>query len=194
MRRWFAATAFVAVLLGCSSLAPASVVPSSLTVTLTMDCSTMSALCNFNPGSQGSPEQGMANFSPVAPGWSASFDSAPAISWGVILDTYQAGFGTGGSFTLTAPGGMQLSGMLTSGVAFLFPRGTAETAAWFQGNWNNGLSANGVMVWDDFDAGAPVTLNVTTYAPEPASFFLLASALAVSCLLLKACPGKLSIR
>lgn len=159
-----------------------------------MDCSTTPVFCNFNPGSQGSPEQGMADFRPVAPGWSAAFDSGPAIAWGVISGTYQAEFGMGGSFVIAAPSGMQLFGMLTSGVAFSFPGNSAETVAWFQGYWNNGLYADGVMVWENFDAGAPVTLDVTTYTPEPGSFFLLAPALAVSWLLLKAFPGKLSIR
>jgi hypothetical protein len=67
----------------------------------------------------------MADFSPVAPGWSATFDSGPAIAWGVIFGAYQAEFGLGGSVAIAAPGGMQLSGMLTSGVAFSFPSGDA---------------------------------------------------------------------
>jgi hypothetical protein len=34
------------------------------------------------------------------------------------------------------------------------------------------------MAWDTFDAGAPVTLDVTTSTPEPDSFLLFGSALA----------------
>ena len=177
MRGWVTVIAFVAVLLGCTLLASASVVP-SLTTIITMDCSIPPAVCNFDPGSQGSPERGMADFSSVAPGWSATFDSAPAISWGFFFGTYQAEFGAGGSFAIAAPGGMQLSGMLTSGVAFSFPDGSAETVAWFQGYWNDGLFANGVMAWDNFESGAPVTLEVTTSTPEPGSFLLFGSALA----------------
>ena len=120
----------------------------------------------------------MADFSSVAPGWSASFDSAPAIAWGVIFQEYIAEFGPGGFFDIAAPGGMQFLGMLTSGLALSFPDGTAETVGWFQGRWNNGYYADGVMVWDDFETGAPVTLTVTTYTPEPGSFLLLGSALA----------------
>jgi hypothetical protein len=173
-------TAFVATVVGCTSLAPASVIP-SLTATLTMDCSTTPAFCNFDPGDQGSPEQGMVDFSPVAPGWTAAFDSGPAIAWGVFFGAYQAEFGIGGSFTIAAPGGVQLSGTLTSGLAFSFPGGPyAETVAWFQGSWSNGLYADGVMDWESFDAAAPVTLDVNTYTPEPGSFLLLASALGVS--------------
>jgi PEP-CTERM motif len=169
---------FMAVLLGGTLVASATAVP-SLTTTITMDCSTASAVCNFDPGSQGSPESGMADFRSVAPGWSASFDSAPAIAWGIIFQEYIAEFGPGGSFAIAAPGGMQFSGMLTSGLALSFPDGSAETVAWFQGHWNNGLFANGVMVWNDFDPGAPVTLTVTTDAtPEPGSFLLFGSALA----------------
>jgi hypothetical protein len=120
----------------------------------------------------------MADFSLVAPGWSAAFDSAPAIAWGTIFGAYQAEFNMGGSFAIDAPSGMQLSGMLTSGVAFSFPGGYVSTIAWFQGQWNSGLYADGVMAWDTFDAGAPVTLDVTTYTPEPDSFLLFGSALA----------------
>jgi hypothetical protein len=152
---------------------------SSLTTTITMDCSTLPAVCKFNSGNQGSPEQGMANFNSMAPGWSATFDSAPAISWGVILGTYQAEFGMGGAFAIVAPGGLQLSGVVTSGVAFRFPEGTAETAALFQGYWNDGMFATGDMVWNNFEPGAPVTLDVTTYTPEPGSFLLFGSAFAV---------------
>jgi|SRR5580704_2036301 hypothetical protein len=177
MRGCVTVTAFVAVLLGCTPLASASVVP-SLTTTITMACLTPPAVCNFDPGSKGSPESGMADFSSVAPGWSASFHSASAISWGVIFGEYIAEFGPGGSFAIAAPGGMQLSGMLTSGLALSFPDGTAETVAWFQGRWNNGFYADGVMVWDDFETGAPVTLTVTTYTPEPGSFLLFGSAFA----------------
>jgi len=137
------------------------------------------AACNFDPGAQGSPEHGSADFSPVAPGWSAAFDSAPAIAWGVIFGEYIAEFGVGGSFTIDAPGGMHLSGMLTSGVAFSFPGGAAEEVAWFQGYWNNGLYADGLMVGDSLGAdGSFATLVVTTYTPEPGSFLLFGSALA----------------
>jgi hypothetical protein len=150
---------------------------SPLTITITMDCSVFPADCAFDPGQLGSPEQGWADFTPMAPGWSATFDSDPAIAWGVIFGTYIAEF-DGGSFAIAAPGGMQLSGTLTSGVAFSFPGDFAETAAWFRGYWSNGLFANGVMVWDNFDPGAAVTLDVTTYTPEPTSFFLLGSGFA----------------
>jgi hypothetical protein len=178
MRGCVTIVVFLSALLGGTLVASASAV-SSLTTTITMDCSTAPAVCNFNPGSQGSPESGMADFSSVAPGWSASFNSAPAIAWGIIFQEYIAEFGPGGFFDITAPGGMQFSGMLTSGLALSFPDGTAETVAWFQGHWNNGFYANGVMVWDDFEPGAPVTLTVTTYTtPEPGSFLLLGSALA----------------
>lgn len=142
-----------------------------------MDCSMFSTMCAFETGGLGSPEHGLANFTPVAPGWSAAFDSGPAIAWGVIVGNYQAVFGMGGSFAIAAPGGMQLSGMLTSGVAFSFPGGYAEAVAWFQGYWNSGSYADGVMVWNNFDTGAPVTLDVTTYTPEPGSFLLFGSAL-----------------
>jgi hypothetical protein len=168
-------TAFVAALLGCAPMARASIV-SSLTITITMDCSTFSTMCAFDPGGLGSPEHGLADFTPVAPGWSAAFDSAPAIAWGFIFGTYFAEFGTGGSFAIDAPGGMQLSGMLTSGVAFSFPGGLEETVAWFRGYWDNGMYADGVMVWNNFDAGEPVTLDVTTYTPEPGSLLLFGSA------------------
>ncbi len=84
---------------------------------------------HLRPGSRGSPEQGMANFTPVAPGLSAAFYSEPAIAWGFIHQTYYSVFGAGGAFTIDAPGGMQLSGMLTSGVAFRFPSGYAATVA-----------------------------------------------------------------
>ncbi len=145
-----------------------------------MDCSTSQGACSFDPGSQGSPELGMADFNSVAPGWSASFDSAPAISWGVILDEYIAEFGTGGSFTIDAPGGMVFTGMLTSGVAFGFPGGGAEAVAEFQGHWNNGMFADGVMIGDAIgNQGLDATLIVTTFTtPEPGSFLLLGSALA----------------
>ena len=74
---------------------------------------------------------------------------------------------------------MQLAGTLTSGVAFSFQGGYAETVAWFHGYWNNGLYADGVMVWNNFDyGGAPVTLEVTTYTPEPGSIFLFGSGFA----------------
>ena len=177
MRRWLIVTAFVAALLCCTPVASASVIP-SLTTTIVMDCSMFSTVCSFDPGSQGSAEQGFADFSPVAPGWSASFDSGPAIAWGVILGAYQAEFGMGGSFAIAAPGGMQLSGTLTSGLAFSFPGGYEETVAWFQGYWNSGQYADGVMAWDNFDAGNPVTLDVTTSTPEPSSFLLFGSAFA----------------
>jgi PEP-CTERM motif len=188
MRGCVTIAVFLTVLLGSTLVASASAV-SSLTTTITMDCSTPPAVCNFDPGSQGSPESGMANFSSVAPGWSASFDSAPAISWGIIFGEYFAEFGPGGSFAIAAPGGMQFSGMLTSGLALSFPDGSAETVAWFQGRWNNGSYANGVMVWDDFEPGAPVTLTVTTYTPEPGSFLLFGSALAGLAVVLRRTSG-----
>ena len=177
VRLSFTVTALVAVLLVCAPVATADVFP-PLTMTITMDCSMFPADCAFDPGSLGSPEHGSADFTPVAPGWSATFDSDPAIAWGVIFGTYIAQFGAGGSFAIAAPGGMQLSGSLTSGVAFSFPAGYAETVAWFQGYWNNGLYADGVMVWDNFSPGPPVTLEVTTYTPEASSFLLLGSGLA----------------
>jgi hypothetical protein len=177
MRGCVNVTAFVAVLLGCTILASASAV-SSLTTIITMGCSTPPAVCNFDPGSQGSPEHGMADFSSVAPGWSATFDSSPAITWGIFFGEYIANFGPGGSFAITAPGGMQFSGVLTSGLALSFPNGSAETVAWFQGYWNSGLFANGVMDWNSFDPGSPATLNVTTFTPEPGSFLLFGTALA----------------
>jgi hypothetical protein len=34
------------------------------------------------------------------------------------------------------------------------------------------------MAWENFDAGIPVTLDVTTLTPEPASFLLFGSAFA----------------
>jgi hypothetical protein len=178
VRRWITASFVAAVLLACTSSVRASVVP-DLTTNITMDCSTSPGACSFDPGSQGSPELGMADFSSVAPGWSASFDSAPAISWGVILDEYIADFGMGGSFTIDAPGGMQLTGMLTSGVAFLFPGGNAEAVAAFQGYWNNGMFADGVMIGDSIgNQGLDATLMVTTHTPEPGSFLLFGSAMA----------------
>jgi len=181
VKRWVAVIGLVAALLGCEPLARASVVP-SLTTIITMDCttvSTVSTVCTFDLGSQGSPEQGMADFTPVAPGWSAGFASDPAFAWGVFFGAYLAEFGMGGSFTIDAPGGMQLTGMLTSGVAFSFPSGYAETVGWFHGYWNNGLYADGLMVGDALGSqGLSATLEVTTYTPEPASFFLFGSALA----------------
>lgn len=144
-----------------------------------MDCSMFSTMCAFDPGVLGSPEHGFADFTPVAPGWSAAFDSAPAIAWGNIFGSYIAEFGAGGSFAIAEPGGMQLSGMLTSGVAFSFPSGDAEEVAWFRGFWDSGLHADGVMVWNSFDADASVTLDVTTYTPEPGSLLLFGSALPV---------------
>jgi hypothetical protein len=168
----------VVALLGCKPLARASIVP-SLTTIITMDCTIVSTVCTFDPGSQGSPEQGMADFSPVAPGWSAGFRSDPATTWGIFLGAYLAEFGIGGSFIIDAPGGMQLTGMLTSGVAFSFPGGYAETVAWFQGHWNNGLYADGLMVGDALGSqGLSATLEVTTYTPEPASIFLFGAVLA----------------
>ena len=144
-----------------------------------MDCTTPMAVCNFDPGSLGSAEHGMADFRPVAPGWSAAFDSAPAIAWGVIFGEYMAEFGVGGSFTIDAPGSMHLSGMLTSGVAFSFPGGAAEVVGWFQGSWNNGLSADGMMIWNALgDGESSASLTVTTHTPEPGSFLLFGSALA----------------
>ncbi len=179
MRRWLSVTALVAALLGCTPLARAGILP-SLSTTITMDCTPAATFCNFNPGSLGSPEQGMANFNPVAPGWSADFKSAPAISWGVFVGVYQAEFGPGGDFSIAAPDGMEFLGTLTSGIAFEFPVGFIQTVASFQGYWNNGLYANGVMVEDPFGLNGPfVTLSVTTTAtPEPGSFFLFGSALA----------------
>ena len=168
MRRSFVV---LTMMIAFAPLAWASVV-GSLTTTITMDCSNSPAVCSFDPGSMGSAEQGMADFNSVAPGWSAAFDSAPAISWGSISGTYQADFGMGGWFDITAPGGMQLSGTVTSGVAFRFPTGYAEAVASFQGYWNDGLFADGVITWDNFDPGAPVMLQVTTYTPEPGSFLL----------------------
>jgi hypothetical protein len=173
-----AITAFVAALLGCAPTALAGVV-SSLTTTITMDCSMFSATCAFDPGGQGSPEHGFADFTPVAPGWSAAFDSAPAIAWGDIFGAYIAEFGRGGSFAIAAPGGMQLSGMLTSGVAFSFPSGDAEEVALFRGHWDSGSYAEGVVVWNKFDDGASVILDVTTYTPEPGSLVLFGSAFPV---------------
>lgn len=144
-----------------------------------MDCTMFVTACSFDPGSQGSSEHGMADFTPVAPGWSAQFDSAPAISWGVFLGVYQAEFGAGGSFIIDAPGAMQLLGTLTSGVAFSFLNGSAETVASFQGYWNDGLYADGIIVGDALDGmGISVSLTVTTYTPEPGSFLLFGSALA----------------
>ena len=93
MRRWITITTFVAALLGCTAMASASVFPP---LTMTMDCSVFMANCAFDPGDLGSPEQGLADFSPVAPGWSASFASGPAIAWGSIGGSYQAVFGGGG--------------------------------------------------------------------------------------------------
>jgi PEP-CTERM motif len=177
MRRYVTIIVFLAMLLGCTLVASADVV-SSLTTTLTMNCTDPLAVCNFDPGTQGSPETGMADFSSVAPGWSASFVSAPAIAWGTISQEYFADFGPGGSFSIAAPGGMQLSGTLTSGLALSFPDGSAETVAWFRGYWNNGLFADGVMSWDNIDTGAPAVLTVTTHTPEPNSFLLFGSALA----------------
>ena len=179
MRRWVTVTTFVAALLGCAPMATASVL-TPLTTTITMDCSVFTADCAFYPGSLGSPEQGSVDFTPVAPGWSATFNSDPAFAWGFILGSYIAEFGMGGSFAIAAPGGMQLSGTLTSGVAFSFPGGLAETVAWFQGYWNNGSYADGILVWNNFDPGAPATLDVTTYTntPEPGSLLLFGSGLA----------------
>ena len=145
MRRWVTVTTFVAALLGCTPMATASVLP-SLTTTITMDCSVFTADCAFDPGSLGSPEQGLADFTPVAPGWSAAFNSDPAIAWGFIHGSYIAEFGMGGSFAIAAPGGMQLSGTLTSGVAFSFPGGCRDSRLvpgileqWVVRGWNIGL-------------------------------------------------------
>ncbi len=76
--------------------------------------------------------------------------------------------------------GMQFSGILTSGVAFKFPAGFVETAAWFQGYWNNGFYADGFMIGDTYGTDGPfATLSITTYTatPEPGSFLLFGSAL-----------------
>jgi hypothetical protein len=178
VRRGIIVTIFVAALLGCTPMAFASVFP-SVTTTIMMDCSEFTSYCAFDPGDLGSPEQGLADFTPVAPGWSVSFASDPAIAWGSFGGSYQAEFGAGGFFAIAAPGGMQLVGALTSGVAFSFPGGYGETVAWFRGYWNNGLYGDGVLVWNDFGYdGAPAILEVTTSTPELNSILLFGSGLA----------------
>ena len=101
---------------------------------VTLDCSATSADCNFDPGTQGYPEHGMADFSPVAPGWSASFDSASAISMGHFFPNLRSRIWYRYFFCLKCTWRLQLLGMLTSGVAFSFPTGLAETVAWFRGH------------------------------------------------------------
>lgn len=178
MRRWVTAIVVAAVLLAWTPLIRASVL-SSLSTNLIMDCSVLQQVCNFDAGSRGSPEHGTADFVRIAPGWIATFDSDPAITWGIFFGEYIAEFGRGGAVSITEPGGLQFSGILTSGVAFRFPNGFEETVAWFQGRWSNGLYADGLMVGQVFDGdNSSAALVVNTYAPEPGSFFLFGSGLA----------------
>ena len=144
---------------------------------VTLDCSATSADCNFDPGTQGYPEHGMADFSPVAPGWSASFDSASAISMGLFSRTYEAEFGTDTSFALNAPGGC--NSWVCSHPALLsasrpgLPKpspGSGDTRP---------MGCTRTQCWPGTTSiPAHRCLDVTTFTPGPGSFLLFGSALA----------------
>lgn len=148
------------------------------TIRITMDCMVYSGHCNFNPGDLGSPEYGAADFSPVAPGWNASFSSMPAISWINDGTGYYAEFGSGGSIAINAPNGLHFTGTLTSGLAITLSPQIAETVAWFDGFWSSGQQAQGLIAWENINyPNSPVTLEVNT-VPEPSTFLLFGSAVA----------------
>ena len=131
----------------------------------------------------GGPESGLVNFDPFAPGWSFSFQSAPATSWQYQENqfgyfTYEAMFGRGGSFEMTAPGGLTFTGVVTSGYAYLdvLPGGESSGVdAFFSGQWSNGQYASGEAGLGgnlDFAPGAHLD---TTIAPESSSLALFGS-------------------
>jgi hypothetical protein len=119
---------------------------------------------------------GFADFSFVAPGWSFSFQSAPAISFCFFCpDFYDASFGQGGTFTMTGPAGLGLTfnGVMTSGFSFDFSN-QGWVNANFIGQWSNGLHASGKA-----SVGIDRPLNIggaflsTSIVPEPSSLALL---------------------
>ncbi len=172
----------------CSTVAIARA-DQSLNIDLSVSCSQLLDGCLLNDGfeylvSFGGPESGSANFDPVAPGWSFSFQSAPATSWQyeeyvMGYYSYNAQFGYGGSFTMTAPGSLTFTGVVTSGNAFEFEiggGGREGVDAFFFGQWSNGLYASGEAdLGESFEVGAPYVNLHTAITPEPASIALFGS-------------------
>ncbi len=123
----------------------------------------------------GGPEFGRVDFSPFAPGWSFSFQSAPATSWLYqnvgFFYFYEAYFGHGGSFSMTAPGSLTFTGVVTSGYGQWTCSGggcEASVDAFFFGQWSNGQYASGEGgLVENLDFSPYVNLH-TAITPEPA--------------------------
>ena len=97
-------------------------------------------------------------------------------------DYYNAQFGYGGTFELTAPMGT-FEGVVTSGTSFIYGGSTAEGADIdFVGHWNDGVYATGEayvhFCGDCLDPGFTFHVEMTpgSTTPEPGTFTLLGTA------------------
>jgi len=148
-----------------------------LTVHLAMNCPYDLNVCQVSPyqAAPGDPSSSQANFNSVDAPWSFSFLTADPVSWECNnrCQNYNATFGVGGMFLMNGPGGLTLTGEITSGDSWQNLDLSWGAHLSFSGEWSNGLSAYGSLV-DLFteQSGPYASLDVYT-APEPASLALL---------------------
>src|SRR5215471_13236758 len=96
--------------------------------------------------------------------------------WFLVSSSVQSGR----AFTMIAPYGLTLDGIVTSGWIFHPGPGNDQITINFSGQWSNGLSASGEAfeyLWSDqfFDVEAGLSTSPTTIVPEPGSLMLLGS-------------------
>src|SRR5215469_4942930 len=175
--------AILLLVLAAIASASATTIQQQLNVNLGFGCTPpfdCDAVANINGNPvifpPGGPMSGFADFSSVAPGWSFTFQSAPAISFCFSCpDFYDASFGQGGTFTMTGPAGLGLTfnGEVTSGFSNRSPMGVDEfVSATFLGQWSNGQHASGNISIDVSDSPF-ASLSTSTNSPEPGSVALL---------------------
>ena len=137
------------------------------------------ATCSDFLGYQGSPAGGSGDFTPLNDPWTYGFQTGNALTWSDDGGGYYATFGEGGVFTMTGPGGLTFTGVITSGTVDVTGQ-MASIEVSFSGQWSNGAFATGAVTTmtdppNDFLLEGFTTQVSQQTTPEPSSLALLGS-------------------
>ncbi len=152
------------------------------TISLSINCPPHTCFV-FTGGDQGNPAHGSVDFSPIGQPWSYNFETGNPLTWSYNDQTgdYYATFGTGGTFTMTGPGGLTFTGEITGGDAYETggPISLGVSLS-FDGVWSNGQHGYGDFTdtySEQFGEQATLNAQVSGTTPEPSSLALLGSGL-----------------
>jgi hypothetical protein len=154
-------------------IASAGVATADIIQDLTVHLTLIPCNCYYDTGDQGSPSNGTADFTSIAP-WTLQFITADALSWQEGPSYYFAAFGQGGSFDLTGPYGLTFTGVVTSGQAgYLGFQSFVDVT--FSGKWSDGLYGYGDAELYFIGGSYESDLNAYAVAPELSSLTMMAS-------------------